>query len=377
MSDRTRIAFLLPHLRPGGAERVVLNYLRAIDRSRFEPFLFLARREGEFLDLLPHDVSIVDLGGARARRLPGRIARALKAERIDVAYSATDAMNLAFLASRWLGARSMPRIVSVHTNPDAWLAQAKRPRLRRWLMRRLYPYAALAGAPTERIGEELKALLGRPLLPLAILPNPIVEWLRAGVRAAGPPRIVAAGRLVEAKGFDLLIEAAELLRRQGSPVEVVIHGEGPLREPLSRQIEAAGLSGLISLAGHQPDAEALFEGAHLCVVPSRREGFGNVVVEAMAAGVPVLAAACPGPAALIEHGRNGFLVEPGRSDALAQSISALLGNPQRLASVVEAGHRTARRFEIGEATRQFENIVSRLLVSKSSANRPDRGQAPR
>jgi glycosyltransferase involved in cell wall biosynthesis len=175
----------------------------------------------------------------------------------------------------------------------------------------------------------------------------------------------------------LLVDAAGQLSRRGAPVEIVIHGEGPLREPLSRRIEAAGLSDWISLPGHQPDAEALFAGATLCVVPSRREGFGNVVVEAMAAGVPVLAAACRGPAALIQHGRNGFLVEPGSSEALADEIAMLLSDPIRLGSVIEAGHRTAGRFELLEATRYFENSVSCLLLSNHRSNRPEGGQAPR
>lgn len=354
MSGRTRIAFILPHLRPGGAERVVLNYVRALDRDRFEPFLFLGRREGAFLNLVPEDVAVVDLGGARARRLPGRIVKALEAHAIHVAYSATDAANLALLASRWFGARGALRIASVHTTPSSWLAEAQHPRLRRWLMRRLYPSAALVAVPTVAIAAELKQLA----IASTVLPNPVVEEQGpAERRADGPLRIVAAGRLVEAKGFDLLIDAAAGL---AGDFRLDIYGDGALRDALSRQVAERGLGDRVALRGHaEPDA--IFEGADMCVVPSRREGFGNVVVEAMSAGVPVLAAACPGPAGLIGEGRNGFLVEPGSSSALREAMAALLRDPERRASVVEAGRRTAAQFEVHAATRRFEEAVKSLL----------------
>jgi glycosyltransferase involved in cell wall biosynthesis len=369
VSGPIRLAFFLPHLRPGGAERVVVNYLRALDRSRFQPFLFLGSREGAFLDLVPADVTVVDLGGARARTLPRRVSRELEQRRIDLAYSATDAANLALLASRWFGARNTKRIVSVHTTPSSWLAEAKHPRLRRWLMARLYPSAALVAVPTEAIAAELKQLLARPALATAVLPNPVVDEVATGhVKPPGARlRIVAAGRLVEAKGFDLLIEAAAGIAGRSPPFDLAVYGEGPLRGALSRQ---AGES--VTLPGHA-EAHAMFQEADLCVVPSRREGFGNVVVEAMAAGVPVLATACPGPAALIEHGRNGFLVEPGSSSALAEAMAALLADPQRRCAVVDAGRRTARRFEVGEATRRFEEAVERLLGKERPGKHPDPG----
>ena len=359
MSARIRLAFILPHLRPGGAERVVLNYLRALDRTRFEPFLFLARREGAFLDLLPEDVTVADLGNARARALPRRIAHALAAQRIDIAYSATDAVNLALLASGWWGARSTRRIVSVHTNPAAWLAEAKHPRLRRWLMRRLYPSAALVAVPTPGIADELKQLLGRPGLATDVLPNPVVDLIAPAAPAPeGTPRIVAAGRLVEAKGFDILLDAAALLARRGVSFELTIHGEGPLHHVLTKQIAALSLAAHVTLSGYS--AEGLFAGTHLCVVPSRREGFGNVIVEAMAAGVPVLAAACPGPVALIEHGRNGFLVAPESSEQLADAIAGLLADPARRASVLTPAYATAQGFEVGAATRRLEETLTNL-----------------
>jgi glycosyltransferase involved in cell wall biosynthesis len=371
VSQRIRLAFLLPHLRPGGAERVVVNYLRALDRSRFEPFLLLARAEGAFLELVPKDVTLVDLGGARARRLPGRIARALDQHRIDVAYSATDAANLALLASRWWGSRATRRIVSVHTTPAEWLAEAAQPRLRRALMRLLYPRAQMLLVPTTGIAADLDALIG---VQAKVLPNPVVEDIKPIAATPGTNRIVAAGRLVEAKGFDLLIDAAAIVRRKGADFELVIHGDGPIRAALTAQANERGLSGRVSLAGHISDSGAIFAGASLCVVSSRREGFGNVIVEAMAAGVPVLAAACPGPIGLIDHGRNGFLVRPGDSAALAGEMASLLDDPARRASVIEDGMATAARFEIGVATRRFEDEVLRLVGNHSPAGHPDPGQ---
>jgi glycosyltransferase involved in cell wall biosynthesis len=371
VSERIRLAFLLPHLRPGGAERVVVNYLRALNRERFEPFLFLARSEGVFLELVPQDVTRVDLGGARARRLPGRIARALAAHRIDIAYSATDAVNLALLASRWWGARRVRRIVSVHTTPCEWLAEAKNPRFRLALMRLLYPSAEMVAVPTEGIAQELERLVAAGA---TVLPNPVVDQVARPPCPATNPRIVAAGRLVEAKGFDLLIEAAAALASRGVAFELIVHGEGPLRAALERQAAVPGLAGRVSFPGHAGDARVMFAGTQLCVVPSRREGFGNVVVEAMAAGVPVLAAACPGPAGLIADGRNGFLVEPGNGPVLAEAIEALLGDADRRRSVIEDGLRTAASFETGAATRRLEAEILRLIGNKRPPNHPDPGQ---
>jgi glycosyltransferase involved in cell wall biosynthesis len=370
-----RLAFLLPHLRPGGAERVVVNYLRALDRDRFEPVLILGRCEGAFLDLLPNDVPVLDLGGARARRLPRRIARLIEQHRIDLAYSATDAMNLALLASRWWGGRRARRIVSMHTTPAARLAEASHPRLRRWWMRRLYPKANLVAVPAAPIASELKALLGRDLRT-AVLPNPVVEHVEPRSPRAHPrPRIVSIGRLVEAKGHDLLIDAAALLTKRGLDFELAIHGEGPMRPELESRIESSALGDRVTLAGHA-DSRAVLAEADLLVLPSRREGFGNVLVEAMAAGVPVLAASCAGPASLIEDGINGFLVEAGCAAALADGLAALLADRPRQA-VIEAGLATVARFRVDAATHRFEAEVLALLGKDRHPDHPDPGQAKR
>lgn len=269
------LAFVLPHLRAGGAERCVVNWIGALDRTRFRPLLFLKSIEGVFLDLLPADVDPIPLGGARAARLPATIADALDRYEVDVAYSATNAMNLALLAARPAAAA----IVSEHTTPRAYLAEAKLAWLRTLAMRRFYPRAAAIAVPTERIGSELEETLRRPL-PIVMIPNPVVDVTGAPVPHASPSstlRLLSAGRLVPAKGFDVLIDAAARLAAQGVDFALTICGDGPLRDELAARIARADLTNRVSLRGHA-DLTALLRGADAFVLASRREGFGNVLI---------------------------------------------------------------------------------------------------
>lgn len=338
----------------------MLNLLRALDRERFVPHLFLSRADGAFLDLLPGDVPVVELGG-RARRLPLAIAAQLRSRRIDLAYSATSAMNLALLAAP---TSKVIRIVSEHTPPAAYLAEAKHPILRNALMACLYPRADRIAVPTEAIGRELAGLLQRRSLALETLPNPVIDRVTAR-RTDKPVRerssIVAAGRLVEAKGFDLLVEAAAILRRDGVDADWTIFGVGPLRDSLVRQASALGVGDRVGFPGHAADLPAAIAPADLFVLSSRREGFGNVLIEAMAAGVPVLAARSSGPEAIIDHDRNGFLCPNSDAMALASAIAELLRDPPRREAVIDPAFETATRYEVGPATACFERFAESLF----------------
>lgn len=351
-----RLGFVLPHLRPGGAERCVVNWLRALDRERFAPCLFLKRVEGAFLDLLPADVIPIPLGGARAALLPAAIGKALAEHRIHVAYSATNAVNLALMASR----TSARRIVSEHTSPKAYLAEAKLRTLRRLAMRRFYPRADAVAVPTEAIGRELRAALGGPL-PTAVIPNPVIEGEPLPrTPHDGPFRILAAGRLVPAKGFDTLVDALAML----PDVEAHIHGDGPLGADLRARIAAANLTDRVHLHGYADLAPAMAS-ADLFVLSSRREGFGNVIVEAMAAGLPVLATRTPGPAALIDDGVTGWLVQPEDVSALAAAIARIARDPSRN-RVVAPAREVASRYTVAASTAAFEALVMRVAARAES-----------
>ncbi len=355
-----RVAFVLPHLRPGGAERCVVNWIGTLDRSRYRPLLMLNRVEGAFLDMLPDDVMPIALGGQRTAMLSRKLASVLTERRVDVAYSATNAMNLALLAAR----TSVRRIVSEHTPPQAYLAEAKLPLLRRFAMRRLYPRADAVAVPTDRIGVELSAVI-KQHLPVTTIPNPVVGKIITAPKdrqTDGIFRILSAGRLVPAKGFDTLIDACAALAASGVAYHLDIYGEGASRDALAQRIASAGLADRVTLTGAGDLTEAM-RAADLFVLASRREGFGNVIVEAMAAGLPVLATRSGGPETIIDHGRNGWLVAPDDASALGEALIRLARDPDR-ERVVTAARYTAQRYDIAPSTELLSALIDRVVAAR-------------
>src|SRR5207244_4478612 len=129
-----------------------------------------------------------------------------------------------------------------------------------------------------------------------------------------PPRkriVGAAGRLSPEKGFDVLVDAIALVRDHNPDVAFAIFGDGPCRPDLQQQISSLGLTGAVALAGFRLDLDQYLPHLDLLVLPSHTEGLPNVVLEACAAGVPVVATAVGGTPEVIEDGASGFLVPPG------------------------------------------------------------------
>lgn len=140
---------------------------------------------------------------------------------------------------------------------------------------------------------------------------------------ADAPLLLSMGRLHEAKAHDITLQAlAEL-----PDAWLWIAGVGPLEPKLRAMAQALGVAGRVRFLGWRTDASALYQTADVCVFPSRYEPLGNVVIQAWAHGLPVVAAASQGPAALIEDGKDGLLVPIDKPPALAAAIRALLADP--------------------------------------------------
>ena len=152
---------------------------------------------------------------------------------------------------------------------------------------------------------------------------------------AGMPLALTLGRLHPNKGFDVLIRALASL----PALHLWIAGEGPLEAELKALAEQSGVAGRVRFLGWRDDVPALFAAADLFICPSRHEPLGNVVIEAWAQGLPVIAAAAQGPRELIEDECNGLLVPIDDSAALAAAVNRLLGDPAAAAALGARGRR--------------------------------------
>ena len=331
-----RLALFLPDLGGGGAERVALAMIQGFLDRGYAVDLVLAQRTGALLPLIPEEVHIVDLHAQRLRQVVFALARYLRERRPAALHAMMWPLPLLAIAARTL-ARVDTRIIgSEHTT----LSQAPhglRHRIVRAITRRAYLKADALVAVSAGTAADMATFLGLPRERIAVIHNPL--QLPAMVPSgdavldrwpAGTRRLLAVGELKAEKNYPLMLRAMARARRD-IPVSLLILGDGSLRPDLTRQIAAEGLGDTVVLAGFDNDVWPYYAAAELLVLSSDTEGFGNVLVEAMHAGTPVLSTDCPsGPREILDGGRFGTLVPCGDDAALAQGIvGALAREPDR------------------------------------------------
>jgi glycosyltransferase involved in cell wall biosynthesis len=379
--------FAIDEMSGGGSQRQMIGILRKLDRTRFEPQLYLVSPVGELLEEVPADVPVHVFG--KRHRLPrwtypgqGFLARirdladVLREQQIDLIYDRTYHMTL--VASPATKRRPTPRIPVIVTDPKLdfetnveWLRS-----LKRFLLKRAYQTAdrvvavseGVRKAAVERYGlapdktltlynffdiERIDCLMAEPLPPEETRPNG--EWVE----------IVAAGRLHPQKGFLFLLEAVrDLVQNRGQrQIRLRILGTGPQQRELSDYVAEHGLAPHVSLAGFQANPLPYFRQADLFCLSSLYEGMPNALVEAVLCGVPVLATDCPsGPAEILDGGRLGRLVPPADARALADAIEDAIIHRDGWQSLVgPARSHIEHEFSAAAGIQRLEELFSSLV----------------
>lgn len=315
-ADRIRhVLFLIPNLRGGGAERVLVDVVKHLDRRRFRVSLAVVdMSEAVFQHEIPTDVDLFDLNALRVRRGLPRIVSLIWRRRPNVVFSTLGHLNLALAMARFLLPRDVRTVARETIVVSCALAQ--QPRRRQWaaLYRWFYRAHDRVVCQSRDMRDDLVGSFGFPPQKTSIIYNPVdILRIRTLSRrrleilptaADGAIRFVAAGRLDHQKGFDLLIDAIASLKDPS--ITLVLLGEGPWRERLNRQVVERGLENQIRLVGFQSNPYAWFAHADAFVLSSRYEGFPNVVLEALTCGTPVIATPAPGGHARDPHRRGGM-----------------------------------------------------------------------
>jgi len=390
MSSMRRITLVIHALGGGGAERVLAGManhwvseghsvtLVTLDDGAEDAYDVDARVQRVALGVMrdsSHGVAAVGNNLGRLRSL----RRALRRARPDFVIAFTDQICVLTLLAT-LGWR-VPVIISERADPRrhplgrAW----------RWLRACSYRRCWAAVAQTDSVGDWLRPLVrGRPVY---VIPNAVPlpaedERQRANElrerRPTGEHTIVAAGRLEHQKGFDLLVDAfAQLPAASRAAWRLVIFGEGSQRVTLTDQIERRGLRDRVRLPGWTDKLGVELAAADLLVLPSRYEGFPNVLLEAMARGLPVVASDAPcGPAEIVRDGIDGLLVPKEDAAELARAIAQLIDNEPLRARMGERAVEVVSRYSKAEYFRRWAAVFERQPPPDASPSDPPPNSPP-
>lgn len=367
MSGRKLILFYVPALNAGGAQRVMVNLANFFGRqANYDVLLVVSQAGGEFDDDVDSQVVRHVLNRGRVSSSIPSLSRLIKEVQPWAVVSRMWHVNIATTLAWLLAGRAGKLVLSeaaVLIPPADGYWQSLRYRVKLALLRFFYPFADTVVANSHGTAKSLVAADILSGEQITIIGNPVLSESSHGSWELSSPEcpgawaarryLSAVGRLDREKGFDLLIRALSLL--EDSDLHLVIAGEGPQREELEALVNQLGLVGRVHMPGFMESPACVIQNSELFVLSSRCEGFGNVLVEALATGVPIVSTDCPGgPRDILCDGRLGHLVSPGSADALAVAISDAQQHPR---GECEARMARARDFSIEHVAREYERLA--------------------
>jgi glycosyltransferase involved in cell wall biosynthesis len=373
---RPKICFVLPSLAGGGAERAAVQILNALDDRTWDRSMYLFRKEGPYLnDVSPSLRVTAGADGSRAGRWRG-LRRFVRETRPDVVMSFLSYFSvLTAVRSAAVGARV---VFNQQTPMSAFLDDGDYPWRGRW-RRRAFTLAARAGyaaadliiAASNGVAGDLVEAFGVARRHVRVVHNPVdLAAVRAAAAAPldpqdaarwAPPVIVAAGRLAEAKNYALLIDALALLRAV-VPAQLFILGQGDEEPAIRTRVAARGLDEAVVLCGFQANPWKTIARADVFALTSRYEGFGNVLVEAMACGVPVVATSSAGTRDIVRDGVDGLLVTQHEPAAVASALERVLTDALLRRRLAAEAASAAQRFAVEVIAMEYDRVLGEVLA---------------
>jgi glycosyltransferase involved in cell wall biosynthesis len=360
-----KLAIFLPSLGSGGAEKMMLNLAHGLAARGYTAEMVLVRKEGVFLPALSPDIRIIDLKASRALAALPALVEYLRRNRPKVLLSNLPHLNMLAVMARSL-ARIETRLVLVEHND---LQHASTHGVRRWerffprAVGFFHPHANAVVAVSQGVADGLIQVAGLPCDLVRVIYNPIVTsdvdslaaeplehpWFTEGQ----PPVILAVGRLTLQKDYPNLLQAFAAIRTRRL-VRLVVLGEGTLGDELQALAHSLGIAPDVDFVGFDPNPFRYMARCAVFTLSSAWEGFGNVLVEALACGAQVVSTDCPsGPAEILAGGQYGWLAPVGNPAGLASAIESAMQNPLP----VEVLKQRASDFHVDWITGQYLEVL--------------------
>jgi len=363
-----RIAFCITDLDPGGAERALVQLVTRLERSRWIPAVFCLAGPGQLADELRAAGIEVTCFGARHWHSAGvvvRLARALRRFQPEILQT--------FLFHANVVGRVAARLAGIQVVVSGIRVAERRSRLPLWLDRWTNRFVKMNVCVSRAVADFSIEHAGLPPDKTIVIPNGVdvarfsraqaVDLTHFGI-PAGSRAVLTVGRLDPQKGLDDLLAAVALVTPRVSDAHFLIVGEGPERTHLEEAISAHNLGDRVHLAGWRADIPEIMASSSLLVLSSLWEGLPNVILEAMAAGLPVVATEVEGVSEVVVHGKTGLLVPAKSPERLAAAIEQLLASPDESRAFGAAGRtRVANEFSWEQMTSRYAALYE-LLVQR-------------
>jgi glycosyltransferase involved in cell wall biosynthesis len=359
---RPTVLLLIPHLGGGGAEKVFALLATGLSSQKYSLHLGIVLSATSPADDLPSEVTVHALRATRVRSAAFRLLALVRRLKPQVILSGMFHLNFLVLLLRPLFPRSTRVLVRQNGTLSTSLSQDGLPAYTRPLYRLLYRHADRILCQSPAMAADLARELALPPDLLAVLPNPLdIDSIRrtadlSSNKWPGPgPHLLAVGRLSREKGFDLLLEAFQSVQESFPAAYLLIAGAGPEEAALKAQCHQLGLDPAVHFAGRVDDPSACFPGASVFVLSSRHEGMPNALLEAAAAGLPLVAM----PAS--DGVRNLLCGQPGVWLAATISATALAASLLQALTALQPGerfpHPFIENFQMSSAIRAYEDLI--------------------
>jgi glycosyltransferase involved in cell wall biosynthesis len=372
---RISIAIYIHDLSPGGVERQTLVLARELQARGADVTLIVHAMRGELISLLPQGVPVLNLDSARTLQDVIRLRRYLLDDEPDLLMANVDHNNIAAAAANALAGTPTKLVICQHNPLSAGFHATVnwKHRVVPWFYRGLAAHIDHAVAVSEGIAGELVGVgLSRSKVSTiynGVIGDDFADRARAPVEhpwlsQKDRPVFVTAGRLVPMKDHQILLRALAIHLRT-HPARLIVLGAGPKHAELQALAGSLGIAEHVAFAGFVSNPLPYMRAADGFVLSSRSEGFGNVLVEAMGCGTPVLSTDCPyGPSDILADGRYGILVPPRDPQALASGLEQLLDARKRWSA--EHLRQRASAFSYGICADSYAGLFHSLVQPKGA-----------
>ena len=365
-----RVLFVRPSLGQGGADRVTIQLLKHLDRDAYQPELALIHTSGVFLDDVPKDVPVHSLGARNLWFTTRPLAKLIKKGEYDVIYSTSTGTNIPTCLVKWFYRLPGTYVISERNTVDR--GDGIKQRLLATLKKTLYRRADWVTAVSEAIRKQILDQFSVAPNKAVVVHNPLIDDALHMAKQQSvehpyfegdTPVILAAGRMVDAKNFTMLMEAFKLVL-DNQDARLCILGDGPKLDQLKKQACDLGIESKVAFPGFDKNPYKFMSACDVFVLSSNFEGMPGVLVQALASGAACVATDCPtGPNELIEHGENGFLVPVGNAEITAQRILDLLEEPKLRESFKSKSPGSVQRFETQTAIESYFSFLGTQQIN--------------